>query len=396
MQLASSLTCVLVMHYEAVNTDYPNSPLVARMRQCRGIGEAKLLEWANTIRRSFHRSNASFFPMNELEDEEVCPVRTMKDFAKDCVQAIGANTLTQAEMLTKIDRLEVKLQRAEDRNEQMEQAVTALLAGQQRIECLLARALGATSSSQLVTTAASATSASADPRGFSTPAGQITSFFQSQRVRLYTPSTEHVPDELLSGLKSVQLSRAVFRWYNEDLYNCHIIKDSTPAKEAKWVRVRGKIQQAVGYMQDYFFPPGAVVGTKRCDDQRQYEEWSAALECWCTAGAESARAFCQEHVDLTAASEAGEEEERDGGAGSATKKRRRKEGPDARDRNVVATLESMNKRIGQLQKHHRHLLEPLLRPEAEPVAAVNAVKKPAARAPARARTVPAAASAAPK
>jgi hypothetical protein len=115
---------------------------------------------------------------------------------------------------------------------------------------------------------------------------------------------------------------------------------------------------------------------------------------WCIAGADAAKKFCELHQNLPIPRPEASQSGDPCGDGSAAPKRRRTEGcavqKQSRERSIQATLESMLKRLGELQQHYGELFEPLLRPNAEPVSTyARRAQKPArARPRPRARAGP--------
>lgn len=70
-QLTHSLCCVLILHYNALKEDYPESILVERMEGTDGVTSAKLAAWCTTAQAYWRRQNSQFLPLDSFEAGDV-------------------------------------------------------------------------------------------------------------------------------------------------------------------------------------------------------------------------------------------------------------------------------------------------------------------------------------
>lgn len=68
------LCCSLLLHYQQVLLEFPDSKLIERMRSCSRVSSEKLTVWATHIKDYWHRQNARFIPMDSFEPGDVSMV----------------------------------------------------------------------------------------------------------------------------------------------------------------------------------------------------------------------------------------------------------------------------------------------------------------------------------
>jgi hypothetical protein len=210
---------------------------------------------------------------------------TLKEFTKDCLDALKDSTARQA-------ALEGAVSQLTERVETMTQRMVAFM------ETLQRPALTAPAPS-----AAAPSDTAPDANVCTAPlpsAGNITAYYAPAVPLEYHPSASHFPRELSRALRAFPMSSMLRRWYVEELF-------AAKASGQLEQRVKGKMANAARLMR-YFLPAGAHITRKPHNvDIDEYGRWVRAIDAYCCTATVAAVKFCEEHRSIADADDDGAE-----------------------------------------------------------------------------------------
>jgi integrase len=126
------LMCSLLLRWDAMHAEYPEHNLFTRMleegRKMRVTIET-IHRWVKAVKASFHKMNAPFLPVSELDDGDSVPYSTMKDYMDKSVETLNLvlnRTLAAEEIAQQQSEM---IKSMNDRMESMANMIHTLLSG---------------------------------------------------------------------------------------------------------------------------------------------------------------------------------------------------------------------------------------------------------------------------